>query len=72
MVLSLQQRLGEKKKQNRRGLAESEGRAVADRSTATLRGKMITVHVTKKIETLHLPAEIMSFAEIIQELYDRL
>lgn len=63
---------GRKKKQNRRGLAESKGRAVADRSTATPRGEMITVHVTKKIGTLHLPAEIMSSAEIRQELYDRL
>lgn len=46
--------------QNRRGLAESKGRAVADRSTATPRGEMITVHVTKKSGTLHLPAEMMS------------
>lgn len=35
-------------------IAESRGRAVSDGSTATPRGEMTALQVTKKIGTLHL------------------
>lgn len=43
-----------KKARNRRGLADGNGRAVSDGSTATPCGKMTTLHVRGEIGTLHL------------------